>query len=183
MNQDCDYFVDDRLYHALETGSVPVYMGTDKIEQFLPGNLKDSIIKVSDYESPQKLAEYLKYLSENETAYNKYLEWKVKGIGDITNTTIGRWWKKKYPLFCQVCMRLSQGNLHPGLDIDTCKPRTYVDWKLYPPYGEDGTSEPKTQSVKKETTATLYLAVIAMSFGVILVVFNGIKVIVKLVFI
>ena len=184
MNQDCDFFVDDRLYHALETGSVPVYMGTDKIDQFLPGNLKNAIIKVSDYESPQKLAEHLKYLSENETAYNKYLEWKTTGIGEMGNTTIGRWWKKKYPLFCQVCMRLAQGNLHPGLDIDTCKPRTYLDWKLYPPYGEVASSgEPKVQNVKSETTASLYLAVIAMSFGVILVVFNGIKVIVKLVFI
>lgn len=182
MNQDCDYFVDDRLYHALETGSVPVYMGTDKIDQFLPGNLNDAIIRVSDYNSPQQLAEYLKYLSENETAYNKYLAWKKKGVGELSNTTIGRWWRKKYPLFCQVCMRLSQGNLHPGLDIDTCKPRTYLDWKLYPPYGEE-INEPKTQGSRRETTAVLYLSIIGMSFAVILVIFNGIKVIVKLVFI
>ncbi|KAJ7326107.1 hypothetical protein OS493_027957 [Desmophyllum pertusum] len=30
FNQDCDYFVDDRLSHALDAGSVPVVMGTDK---------------------------------------------------------------------------------------------------------------------------------------------------------
>ena len=71
MNQDCDYFVDDRLYHALTTGSVPVYMGTDKVDQFLPGNLKNSIIKVRDFASPKHLAEYLTYLSNNETAYRK----------------------------------------------------------------------------------------------------------------
>ncbi|XP_066928413.1 4-galactosyl-N-acetylglucosaminide 3-alpha-L-fucosyltransferase 9-like [Clytia hemisphaerica] len=137
MNQDCDHFVDDRLYHALETGSIPVYMGTDKIDQFLPGNLKNSIIRVSDFSSPKKLADYLKYLSGNETAFNEYLKWKEIGIGDMSNTTIGRWWKQKYPLFCQVCMRLSQGNLHPGLDIDTCRPREYKDWNLLPPYGDN----------------------------------------------
>jgi len=79
----------------------------------------------------------LKYLSGNETAFNEYLKWKEIGIGDMGNTTIGRWWKQKYPLFCQVCMRLSQGNLHPGLDIDTCRPREYKDWNLLPPYGDN----------------------------------------------
>ena len=34
MNQDCDYFIDDRLYHALTTGSVPIFMGTDKVDEF-----------------------------------------------------------------------------------------------------------------------------------------------------
>lgn len=133
MNQDCDYFVDDRLYHALTSGSVPVYMGTDKIDDFLPGNLKNSIIKVRDFESPKHLAEYLKYLLKNETAYNKYLEWKWKGLGDISNTVIGRWWKPRYPLFCQVCMSLVKGKLHHGLKVDKCKPRTYEDWNLEDP--------------------------------------------------
>ncbi|KAJ7385069.1 hypothetical protein OS493_017433 [Desmophyllum pertusum] len=99
MNQDCDYFIDDRLYHALTTGSVPVFMGTNKVDQYLPGNLKNAIIKVSDFRSPKELAAYLEYLSNNETAYNRYLEWKWKGIGDISNTTIGRWWRPRYPLF------------------------------------------------------------------------------------
>jgi len=133
MNQDCDFFVDDRLYHALETGSVPVYMGTDKIDEFLPGNLKNAIIRVSDFNSPKDLGEYLTYLSKNETAYNEYLTWKHKGIGSLSNTTIGRWWKPKYPLFCQVCMRLAQRDLHPGLDVDVCKSRSYQNWNLYPP--------------------------------------------------
>ena len=137
MNQDCDHFVDDRLYHALETGSIPVYMGTDKIDQFLPGNLRSAIIRISDFSSPKALADYLRYLSTNETAFNAYLRWKDIGIGDMRNTTIGRWWEPKYPLFCQVCMRLSQGNLHPGLDVDKCRPREYKDWNLLPPYGSD----------------------------------------------
>ncbi|XP_065066200.1 alpha-(1,3)-fucosyltransferase 11-like [Rhopilema esculentum] len=142
MNQDCDHFVDDRLYHALETGSVPIYMGTDLIDQFLPGNLRNSIIRASDFSGPKELASYLQYLSNNETAFNRYLEWKWQGLGDYKNTTIGRWWDIKYPLFCQVCMRLSQGNLHSGLDVDRCEPRRYQHWGLEPPY-------PKTYPRKK----------------------------------
>ena len=133
MNQDCDYFIDDRLYHALTAGSVPVFMGTDKVDDFLPANLKNSIIKVRDFRSPKELAEYLRFLSKNETAYNKYLEWKWKGLGDISNTVIGRWWKPRYPLFCQVCMALAKGNLHNGLKPDYCQPRTYADWGLRDP--------------------------------------------------
>ena len=173
MNQDCDYFIDDRLYHALETGSIPVYMGTDLVDQFLPGNLKNSIIKVSDFDGPKDLANYLHYLSNNETAYNKYLEWKWKGIGDYKNTTIGRWWDQKYPLFCQVCMKLSQGNLHPGLDVDQCEPRRYDRWGLEPPY-------PKTfKKVRQEPEINeqffMYwkpLFVVGIVFGTLVVLMN-----------
>ena len=40
FNQDCDYFVDDQISHALSAGSVPVVMSTDKLEEFLPSNLR-----------------------------------------------------------------------------------------------------------------------------------------------
>lgn len=180
MNQDCDFFVDDRLYHALETGSVPVYMGTDKIDEFLPGNLKNAIIRVSDFNSPKDLGEYLTYLSKNETAYNEYLTWKHKGIGSLSNTTIGRWWKPKYPLFCQVCMRLAQGGLHPGLDVDVCKPRSYQDWNLYPPYGSDDI-EAREKHQKEDPPTKLYLYFIGLFVGVILLVFNGLKLMLKII--
>jgi hypothetical protein len=41
FNQDCDYFVDDQILHALNAGSVPIVMSTDKIYEFLQGNLKN----------------------------------------------------------------------------------------------------------------------------------------------
>ena len=75
FNEDCDYFVDAQLHHAWNAGSVPVVMATDKLDEFLPcPYLNHSVIKVRDFETPQLLAEYLKYLSNNETEYNKYLE-------------------------------------------------------------------------------------------------------------
>jgi hypothetical protein len=51
-NQDCDYFVDEQLTHALTAGSIPVYMETDKAHELLGGNLRDSIIKVKDFATP-----------------------------------------------------------------------------------------------------------------------------------
>ncbi len=175
MNQDCDYFVDDRLYHALETGSIPIYMGTGLIDQFLPSNLRDSIIRASDFKSPKELAEYINYVANNETEFNKYLEWKWKGIGEYKNTTIGRWWDQKYPLFCQVCMRLSQGKLHPGLDVDKCKPRSYEEWGLEPPYPKVFSRKRQTQDSDVTKQMLLYwkpLFVVTLLLGVILLFMN-----------
>ena len=131
FNQDCDYFVDDRLTHALTAGSVPVVMGTDKLDEFLPGNLQNSVIKVRDFKNPQHLAAYLQYLSRNETEYNKFLDWKRKGLGNITGTAIEYVWKPDYPIYCQICVALSQGKVHKeGLQAIPCEPRAFEDWGI-----------------------------------------------------
>ncbi|KAJ7387795.1 hypothetical protein OS493_001139 [Desmophyllum pertusum] len=126
--QDCDYFVDAQLIHALHAGSVPVVMSTNKLDEFLPGNLRHSVIKVRDFKSPRNLSDYLKYLNFTETEYNKYLEWKWKGIGNITGTVIGDYWKPKYLIYCQMCVALSEGRIHKdGLQPITCKARSFED--------------------------------------------------------
>ena len=132
FNQDCDYFVDAQLHHAWNAGSVPVVMATDKLDEFLPGPyLNHSVIKVRDFATPQLLGNYLKYLSNNETEYNKYLEWKWKGFGDITGTAIGDYWMPKYPIYCKVCVALAEGRIHKdGLKPIPCKARQFSDWKI-----------------------------------------------------
>ena len=131
FNQDCEYFVDDQLSHALNAGSVPVVMSTDKLDEFLPGNLRQSVIKVRDFRTPKDLSDYLKYLSTNETEYNNYLTWKSKGVGNITGTVIGNCWKPKYPIYCQICVALSEGRIHKeGLRPIPCNARAYEDWGI-----------------------------------------------------
>lgn len=131
FNQDCEYFVDDQLSHALNAGSVPVVMSTDKLDEFLPGNLRQSVIKVRDFKTPKDLSDYLKYLSTNETEYNNYLTWKSKGVGNITGTVIGNHWKPKYPIYCQICVALSEGRIHKeGLRPIPCNARAYEDWGI-----------------------------------------------------
>ncbi|XP_067048151.1 alpha-(1,3)-fucosyltransferase 10-like isoform X1 [Acropora muricata] len=131
FNQDCDYFVDDQMTHALNAGSVPVVMGTDKVDEFLPDNLRNAVIKVRDFKSPRHLADYLLYLSGNETQYNSFLDWKWKGIGNVTGTTIGNYWQAHYPIECQMCVALSQGRIHKeGLQAIPCKRRAYEDWGI-----------------------------------------------------
>ena len=131
FNQDCDYFVDDRLRHALDAGAVPVVMATDKIGEFMPGNLRNAYINVRNFENPKRLAEYLKFLGNNETEYNKYLEWKLKGFGDINGTAIGKHFHPPYPHYCQVCVAVAKGNVHEkGLNPDLCIGRKFTDWNI-----------------------------------------------------
>ena len=108
-------------------------MSTGKLDEFLPGNLRHSVIKVRDFRTPKDLSDYLKYLSRNETEYNKYLSWKLEGIENITGTAIENVWKPKYPLYCQICVALSQGRIHEkGLEPIPCKARAYEDWGITP---------------------------------------------------
>ncbi|XP_046862727.1 alpha-(1,3)-fucosyltransferase 11-like isoform X3 [Xenia sp. Carnegie-2017] len=133
FNEDCDYFVDDQILHALNAGAVPVVMSTDKIYEFLPGNLEKAIINVRDFESPEDLANSLKFLMNDKKEYEKFLEWKFKGLGSIDETAIGKYWNDKFGLWCNVCLAISEGRVHKdGLMVDNCKPRDFRDWGIMP---------------------------------------------------
>ncbi|XP_046848163.1 alpha-(1,3)-fucosyltransferase 10-like [Xenia sp. Carnegie-2017] len=128
LNNDCDYFVDEKLFYALSAGSVPVFMGTDKIHDFLPGNLNNSVIEVRNFASPRALAEYMKYLANNEMAYNKFLQWKYQGFKfpkNYKNSTIGKLWSGAQSVFCNVCQRIASGDWgRNGLPVEHCKRKT-----------------------------------------------------------
>ncbi|XP_028405679.1 alpha-(1,3)-fucosyltransferase 10-like [Dendronephthya gigantea] len=137
MNADCEYFVDDQLTHALTAGSVPVYMGTEKIDMFLPGNLNSSIIKVRDFKTPKELAMYLKYLSTNEHQYNKYLRWKYEGfkfpaIPPSNVTSILHQWESPDTVYCKICKKILHGKTpKSSLKPDSCNKRTDPNFAVY----------------------------------------------------
>ena len=56
---------------------IPIVMGAhpDDYKRSAP---KHSYIHVDDYESPQKLAEYLHELDKDDEKYNEYFKWKVR---------------------------------------------------------------------------------------------------------
>ena len=75
-NGNClDYITEKYWENAIENEILPVVMGgADYSSLAIPG----SYIDVTKFSSPQKLAEYLKYLDKNDTAYNEYFLWKEK---------------------------------------------------------------------------------------------------------
>lgn len=71
-----DYITEKYWRNSLERGLVPIVLGGASYspEQVIPG----SFINAADFNSVKHLAEYLKYLDKNDTAYNQYFEWKTK---------------------------------------------------------------------------------------------------------
>lgn len=76
-NVDCVDYVTEKVFHGFRAGTVPVYMGTRSVIRDVPFH---SIIQTSNFRSPSHLADYLLYLSTNETEYNSYFEWRQNGF-------------------------------------------------------------------------------------------------------
>lgn len=74
-NSICHDFVTEKFWDSLLTGSVPVYLGADNIDQFAPG--ENCYINARDY-TAKELAGYLEDLSHDSVAYGRMIEWKNK---------------------------------------------------------------------------------------------------------
>ncbi|XP_020615232.1 galactoside 3(4)-L-fucosyltransferase-like [Orbicella faveolata] len=71
-----DYITEKYWRNSLERGLVPVVLGGAQYgpDLVIPG----SFINAADFDSVKDLADYLKYLDKNDTAYNQYFQWKTK---------------------------------------------------------------------------------------------------------
>ncbi|KAM9196999.1 GDP-fucose protein O-fucosyltransferase 4 [Dugong dugon] len=136
-NAICDDYMTEKLWRPMHLGAVPVYRGSPSVRDWMPNN--HSIILINDFESPQKLAEFIDFLDKNDEEYMKYLAYKQPG--GITNQFLldslrHREWGVNDPLLpnylngfeCFVCdhelARLDAEKAHaasPG-DIPVLKP-------------------------------------------------------------
>jgi hypothetical protein len=72
-NSNCEDYVTEKLVLALSSTSIPIIASRDRKPDYARFAPKYSYINVYDYKSIKELADYLNYLSSNETAYNEYL--------------------------------------------------------------------------------------------------------------
>ncbi|XP_002733111.1 GDP-fucose protein O-fucosyltransferase 4-like [Saccoglossus kowalevskii] len=79
-NAICDDYMTEKLFRTLHVGSVPIYRGSAKARDWMPSN--KSIIMVDDFKTPEKLANYIKMLDENDELYSEYLQYKDDGINN-----------------------------------------------------------------------------------------------------
>jgi len=78
-NALCEYYVTEKYWtNALDFGMVPIVFGPQKYYQNLA--IPGSYINLFDFPSIEALANYIKYLDKNDTAYNEYFKWKTKYI-------------------------------------------------------------------------------------------------------
>jgi hypothetical protein len=69
-------YVTEKFFDPLLAGSVPVYLGAPNVDAFAPGD--HCFINTADFPNPDSLAEYLRFLSRDASAYQRYFEWKSK---------------------------------------------------------------------------------------------------------
>ncbi|XP_023712617.1 alpha-(1,3)-fucosyltransferase 10 isoform X3 [Cryptotermes secundus] len=83
-NAVCDDYITEKLWRPLVVGSVPIYMGSPSVRDWLPNN--NSAILAMDFRSPKELAQYLHVHNSNITKYKSFLKHKLGAKGEkVTN--------------------------------------------------------------------------------------------------
>ncbi|XP_064487600.1 alpha-(1,3)-fucosyltransferase C-like [Ornithodoros turicata] len=91
-NSLCREYATEKLFSTLQHNLVPVALGSVNYTDIAPPH---SVIDVSSFASPRKLANYLKKVKNDFEMYKRYLVWKE--TYDVLN------WKET---FCSLCQKL-----------------------------------------------------------------------------
>ncbi|KAJ8047074.1 Glycoprotein 3-alpha-L-fucosyltransferase A [Holothuria leucospilota] len=147
-NAPCRGYITEKFWHTLNhTQAVPIVFGPLKGD-YVKIAPPHSFIHIYDFSSIFKLAEYIKYLDKNDTAYLEYHTWKNEGeIGSIVHD----WSRLPFnETFCAISKRYQEDmeKFHRGEKttfrdvngadwLDTCqvhaiRPRGYMDYLPIP---------------------------------------------------
>lgn len=96
-NSRSDDYITEKLWGALRSGIVPVYMGPTNIHEHLPPG---SAILVDDFNSTRELVDHMTEVAHNRTLYDSYHAWRFKDLPDFFH--------RKYDMtrthsVCRVC--------------------------------------------------------------------------------
>lgn len=76
-NTRTESYVTEKLFYALDAGSVPIYFGAPNVLDFVPPN---SIIEGYKFASMRKLAEYVKKVAADPVLYAEFHAWRRCGV-------------------------------------------------------------------------------------------------------
>jgi hypothetical protein len=79
-NSRTDDYITEKLWGALQSGTLPIYFGAPNIKERVPRN---SVIFVDDYETPRHLAEYLVKLTQDKVLYQSYHQWRHQPLDPV----------------------------------------------------------------------------------------------------
>mmetsp|Transcript_39063 Transcript_39063/g.117403 ORF Transcript_39063/g.117403 Transcript_39063/m.117403 type:complete len:764 (-) Transcript_39063:1533-3824(-) len=75
-----DDYITEKIWGALESGTVPVYLGAPNIMEHVP---RGSTINALDFSSPKELAEHLYAVIKDKSLYDNYHEWRNHAYDDV----------------------------------------------------------------------------------------------------
>lgn len=106
-NSQCEHYVTEKYWRTLSRGLVPVVVaGKYNKDIMIPG----SYIDILDFRNAKYLANYLRYLDSNDTAYNMYFQWKK----NYSSADVPSW-------ICDLCEFLRKNRSNTNLKWDIGK--------------------------------------------------------------
>lgn len=162
-NAVCQDYITEKLWRPLMAGSIPIYLGSPSIKEWLPTSR--SALLISDYDNISNLADYIKTINSNDTLYKQYMEHKI--LRKISNHRLKNACRKgsfgiennddfTIPAFeCFVCKTINKGLYRRHYDsVYTCeKPKSnnlsIQNWWIT--HWESGKCEAKTLQYFIET--------------------------------
>jgi hypothetical protein len=76
-NQNEDDYITEKLWSALESGTLPIYFGAPNVLEHVPEN---SVINVNDFDSIDALAAYLTKVSKDRALYELHHAWRLQPL-------------------------------------------------------------------------------------------------------
>lgn len=123
-NAICDGYTTEKIFRPLKVGSVPVYIGSPSVLDWMPND--GAVILASDFSGPKELAMFLKDVNDDDESYETHLVHKKPGgiynkvllsaierrgwklLGDWDRANFGHRMYAGYE--CYVCNQLYQWN-------------------------------------------------------------------------
>eukprot|EP01132_Coremiostelium_polycephalum_P006229 gene6229-7759_t len=76
-NENRTDYVTEKVYSALFSGAIPIYMGAPNIEDWVPTG---SIINANKFKSPKELSHHIRDVLNDQEEMEKYFAWKKKPL-------------------------------------------------------------------------------------------------------
>jgi alpha-1,3-fucosyltransferase 10 len=109
-NSIAEDYVSEKFFHALMSGSVPVYRGAPNVAEFAPA--EHCFINAADFSGAAELAAYLNWLNEHDKAHQENLAFKNTGLSPRFQTLLAS--LRGQPL-CRLCEHLRRTEQLGGL--------------------------------------------------------------------
>ena len=91
-NSLCKDYITEKLWKVLEDDNsytIPVVLGGLSVDEYRKVAPPNSFIHIKNFTSVQRLAEHLKFVADNDAAYNYYMEWRNKYLLSAKGTFTG----------------------------------------------------------------------------------------------
>lgn len=106
-NAVCEDYVTEKFWRPLIVGSIPIYLGATNIKDWMPN--QNSAILVTNFKDVQSLAEFIKYVNQNDILYNSFLVHKT--LERIENNLLKSQILTDHPITdfeCYVCKQMQE---------------------------------------------------------------------------